>query len=154
VILSMKDAVAYTDFRADVLVLEQLKRTYDQAMGATINGGPAQTFDKNTKKGKVVTQMDKLSDKLEATPGVDESFILNAGFPRRLARSGTYGKPPIPQVLERGPTNVKGEVSVLLQDPKPAAVITHIIEYSIDGGVTWLPLGHNTHLRFILTGLP
>lgn len=150
-----KDAADYPGLQAELDVLASLTLAYRQALAAAHNRGSSEILAKNLAQAALIGQLDVLATAVEALGQSDAQLIVKAGFTLQKSTAQRYGNRIPPPIIRRASsTGNKGEVRIELDDLVPNAVLTHALEYSLDGETNWQNGIYHSFRKFTVRGLP
>jgi hypothetical protein len=147
-------AKAYDSVRAFVTAVAEKTTTYRLALVDATNRGKIQVLKKDLAMKDLYAALGALATNLDAKAGVDELYIVNAGFTIQGTTStlrNTELQPPAIQAVDVN--GIKGEAKVMIKKGKQRGYLTTGVEQSYDEGVTWQNGTYSSTDRFTMSGL-
>ena len=146
---------AYAAIQSAIMALADPLSRYKETLAASRNRGLSEVLAKNIAREELLEQLETVANAVESLASGNPQIIVDAGFSMQISTAQRYnGELPQPVILRAFSTGKKGEVRLVVDDIIPNAVLTHVIEYTIDKNGAWQNGYYNSRRSFTLKGLP
>jgi hypothetical protein len=143
----------FSVLEAEVADLQTKTAIYGRALVDACSGAHVSICLKNMAQADLLDALDTFADALQSFTK-EESLVVEAGMQINPPKRRRIAELPPPSALQVAPTGRPGEVKVMVSRPKLRQIQAVAIEYSADGGITWITGVYQSRSRFVLKGLP